>query len=160
MQVQGAPGRKLFDEVAKKAFLDHFAETCNATASARAVGFDYRTAFRHRRDDPVFGAAWEEALAFGYVQLEELALREAKRTLGWEPPEPSGEVSQQLRLDPAMALQLLREHKRGAGRVPKPGREPGVADNDQVMDALIKRLKAFGVRIGRDGERLDPAGSK
>ena len=57
--------RKLFTEAMKKEFLDHFAATCNASLSARRVGIHYRTAFRHRREDPVFAAGWDEALRMG-----------------------------------------------------------------------------------------------
>jgi hypothetical protein len=162
-KLQVAPtGRKLFTEKLKSEFLEWFAATCNASLSARKVGIDYRTAFRHRREDPVFGAGWDEALRIGYVRLEEIALREAEKALKRRPrvrgpsaPPAKDDVHW---MDPTIALQLLREHKRSAGGASgqpgqsgKSGRAPTVASNAEVMDALVKRLKAYGIRIGKDG---------
>ena len=165
-KLQVAPTRrKLFTRKAKAEFLEWFAATCNASLSARKVGFDYRTAFRHRREDPEFAAGWDEALKLGYVRLEEIALREAERALKRRPrisgpSAPPGPADAHW-MDPTIALQLLREHKRsagggsaGQGQGGKPGRAPGAASNAEVMDALVKRLKAFGIRIGKDGNPL------
>jgi hypothetical protein len=52
-----------------------------------------------------------------------------------------------------MALQLLREHKRGLAGVRKPGRMPAAATNAEVIEALTKRLSAFGVHVGKGGKR-------
>jgi len=151
-RLQVAPTRrKLFGKKAKAEFLEWFAATCNASLSARKVGFDYRTVFRHRREDPLFGAGWDEALRLGYVRLEELALREAQKALEARPRRISGEgksaARPALKMEPADALQLLREHKRGLAGIAKPGRAPGVASNAEVRAALVKRLKAFGIRV-------------
>ena len=142
--------RKLFDAKAKRAFLDHFAATCNASAAARAAGFDYRTAFRHRNEDPEFGRKWEEALRTGYARLEELAVSQAIAALDWEPPTflEAPQDGAALKLDATMALQLLREHKRGLAGVRKPGRMPAAATNAEIIEALTKRLSAFGVHVG------------
>jgi hypothetical protein len=153
--------RKLFTDKMKAEFLEHFAATCNASLSARRVGIDYRTAFRHRREDPVFGAGWDEALRLGYVRLEEIALREAekalKRRARVKGPADAPATKDVAWMDPTVALQLLREHKRGTGGgagAAKPGRAPIVANNAEMFEALVKRLKAFGIRIGRDGNKL------
>ena len=46
--------RKLFGKKAKAAFLESFACTANAAASAEAIGFSVGAVFTHRRTDPVF----------------------------------------------------------------------------------------------------------
>jgi hypothetical protein len=56
-------------------------------------------------------------------------------------------------LEDGMALQLLREHKRGLAGVRKPGRMPAAATNAEVIEALTKRLSAFGVHAGKGGKR-------
>ena len=151
-RLQVAPTRrKLFNRKAKDDFLEWFGVTCNASLSARKIGFDYRTAFRHRREDPVFGAEWEEILRLGYGRLEELALREAERALTprrRRRAKDEGEAAgMSVVMTPQDALQLLREHKRGLAGIAKPGRAPTVASNNEVLAALVKRLKAFQVRV-------------
>ena len=167
-RLQIAPTRrKLFTRKAKDEFLEWFGATCNASLAARKTGFDYRTVFRHRREDAVFGAEWEEILRLGYGRLEELALRSAEAALR---PRRRGRVkgdraapAETLNMSAADALQLLREHKRGLAGVAKPGRAPGVASNGEVFEALVKRLKAFQVRVRVEdagGDRLKGAGSE
>ena len=152
-RLQVAPTRrKLFSRKAKDAFLEWFGVTCNASLSARKIGFDYRTVFRHRREDPVFGAEWEEILRLGYGRLEEVALREAERALTPRrrrraKDEGAGAAGMTVVMTPQDALQLLREHKRGLAGIAKPGRAPTVASNGEVLAALVKRLKAFQVRV-------------
>jgi hypothetical protein len=151
-RLQVAPtSRKLFNRKAKDEFLEWFGVTCNASLSARKIGFDYRTAFRHRREDPVFGAEWEEVLRLGYGRLEEVALREAERALTprrRRRAKDEGEAAgMSVVMTPQDALQLLREHKRGLAGIAKPGRAPTVASNGEVFAALVKRLKAFQVRV-------------
>lgn len=141
--------RKLFDAKAKRAFLDHFAASCNAVQSAKAAGFAYTTVYRHRASDPAFAAKWDEALRYGYQRLEELALSQAIAALDWQPRDGPEPAPQTLKLDPAMALQLLREHKRGLAGIAKPGRMPAAATNAEVIEALTKRLRAFGIEAGR-----------
>ena len=145
--------RKLFNTEAKLEFLDHFAATCNAAQSARAAGFSDNVAYRHRANDPEFAAKWDEALRYGYRRLEELALSEAIVALDWQPCDAPERPPESLKLDPAMALQLLREHKRGLAGIPKPGRTPGAASNKEVIEALTKRLRAYGVNVGRRSKR-------
>ena len=148
-KLQVAPTeRKLFDKARRKVFLEWFAATCNVSLSARQAGIHYRTAFRHRMDDPVFARDWDRALAQGYARLEAQQLQ-TKAKDGpiqidgdWDAPEME-------QMDPTIALQLLREHKRGlpGGGPPKPGRTPTIASNAEVRAALVKRLKAFGIRV-------------
>lgn len=158
--------RKLFDEKAQDAFLEWFAATCNCSLSARKVGFHYRTVLRHWREDADFGARCEGALGIGYKRLEELALREAEAALsrparplaGPAAPLGAGETAA-LRMTPQDALQLLREHKRGMAAAAsgaaqrKAGRAPSVASNAEVFDALVKRLKVFGIRVREEEAR-------
>jgi hypothetical protein len=150
-RLQVAPtGRRLFGARAKDEFLEWFAATCNCSLSARKIGFHYRTVLRHWREDAEFGARCEEALRLGYPRLEELALRGAeaalkpkrRRVKGDRPAPP-----ETLAMTPQDALQLLREHKRGLAGIAKPGRAPTVASNGEVFEALVKRLKAFQVRV-------------
>lgn len=150
-----ATRRKLFGRAAQQWFLEHFAATANTAASARATGIAYSTVYRKRASCPELAAAWEAALAQGYARLEELAVREAIAALERKPGAVRADPAAipTTHMDPTVALQLLREHKRGLAGVPKPGRTPTVASNAEVRDALLKRLKAFGIRVRKERGR-------
>ncbi len=153
---QVAPtSRKLFGDEAKDEFLEWLGATCNISLAARKAGFHYRTALRHWREDEAFGGRCEEALGMGYVRLEALALQGAEEALSGKKPPLKGDRAappETLAMDPSVALQLLRDHKRGAagpgsGAGSKPGRRPRVASNAEVKEALAKALKAFEARV-------------
>ena len=160
--------RKLFGDEAKDEFLEWFAATCNISLAARKTGFHYRTVLRHWREDEAFGARCEGALGMGYVRLEALALQGAEAALSGKTPRLKGDraaPAETLAMDPSVALQLLRDHKRGsaggAGSGPgsKPGRRPRVASNAEVKEALAKALKAFEARV-KARERSAPPGAE
>lgn len=158
-RLQIAPTRrKLFGEKAKAEFLEWFAATCNCSLSARKAGFHYRTVIRHWREDVAFGERCQAALRMGYVRLEELALRAAEEAMSPRARRaPRGDRAppqEHFRMDPTVALQLLREHGRalaglpgGSGRGAKPGRRPRIATNAEVRAALGKRLTAYRARV-------------
>ena len=51
-------------------FLEHLIETSNISASARHAGTIPSRAYRTRKHDPLFAAAWDAALIEGYKNLE------------------------------------------------------------------------------------------
>jgi hypothetical protein len=150
--------RKLFDAAAQAEFLEWFAATCNCSLSARKTGFHYRIVIRHWREDADFGERCEAALKMGCPRLEELALRAAEAALRRAAARPiKGDrrpPPEHFAMDPTVALQLLREHKRhlaglpgGSGRGAKPGRPLTRWSFDEAMEALEKKLKHFEVEI-------------
>ena len=153
-KAQVAPTRrKLFDAKARKAFLEHLAATCNVVRSAQAAGIHYRTAYRTRMEDPAFRADWGRALEQGYARLEMIVLERAMR--GGEPIALSGDAEAPAGepWDRDLALQLLREHKRGLAGIGKAGAAPTRASMAEVRDHFVKKLKALGVRLdGKGGE--------
>lgn len=145
-QVRRDGGRKLFDEAAKLEFLEWFAATCNAGWAAERAGFNYKTVWRHRMNDPVFAddydRAEEQALARLRAKRLETKRQPLKRGIegDWDAPEMDD-------IDPILASTLLREHDGKAGRPRKTGRVPRVASNAEVRAALVRRLGAYGVRV-------------
>ena len=150
--------RKLFGAKAQAEFLEWFAATCNISLAARKCGFHYRTVLRHWREDPAFGAECEAALGLGYIRLEALAVRSATEALMRKPRRVKGDraaPAETLAMDPTVALQLLREHKRGlaglpggSGRGAKPGPAPKRWTFDESIALLDKKLRALGARHG------------
>jgi transposase len=150
LQMRPQP-RNRFSLARKETFLDHFAATCDATAAAELAGVARSTPIRHRRRDPAFREAWDEALAQGYARLEAEAVRlrlaalERIRIEGdKDVPEAAAEFDR--------ALALLREAKRQTGKPSGRERAPKAWDFDRALDELEKELKALGVRIDKEEE--------
>lgn len=164
---QAAPSkRKLFDARRKERFLRYFCGGANLSWAARKVGVNYRTVLRHRATDEPFGAAYDLAEAQSVPRLrawlaeakEEEAQRLADAALGEgeeDDEAPGGEIAP-ARLTVEQAMQFLRDHEQtearreriarlGAGR--GNGRPVTVASNAEVREALIKALKAHGIRV-------------
>ena len=153
LQMRRQP-RNQFSLARKEAFLDHFGATCDATVAAEVAGVARTTPLRHRRRDPDFREAWDEALAQGYARLEAEAVRlrlaalERIRLAGDKGvPEAAAEFDR--------SLALLREAKRAVAGTRSPERAPKAWDFDRALDELEKELKAFGVRIDREEGEAD-----
>jgi hypothetical protein len=153
VQMAAVTKRKLFGEGAKREFLENFAASCNVRWAARETGFSDKTVYKHLMTDERFREGFGRALGQGYRRLEAELLAEA---LDGGPIPIDGD-RESPRIDRELALQLLREHKRGhagfgagSGRG-KQGAPPRVASNAEVRAALEKRLKAFRKRIRAPG---------
>ncbi|WP_158274576.1 hypothetical protein [Sphingosinicella humi] len=146
LQVARTGGRKLFDEARRSLFLEWFAATCNVKLSAERAGVNYKTVFKHRMNDERFAEAWDRALEQGVARLKAklLETRARETPIGIDGDLDAPELEA---VDPALAIQLLREHERRLAGYPKRGATPRVATNAEVREALVKRLAAFGVRV-------------
>ena len=163
-------GWNRFDAAKKKIFLQWFAATCNAQEAARRAGVGYSTVFDQRATDPVFAEGWDRALEQGYARLEAKLVEMQFEQAAGPPREFDGafEPPDCRLVDPEMALQLLRMHKtevtriraersardnpRSRGRVkevPSHERER-LASDAEMRRALVKSLKAFGVRVTKE----------
>ena len=144
-----------FTERRQQIFLDHFAATADAEASAAAAGVAYATVRAHYRKHPEFAAAWDEALRVAYAGLEAEAVRqrvEAQRRFA-ENLEPTGEMAQEFE----RVMKLLARWDRRDGRIgPRTVGRGHLErwDFDDAMVALDKKLRALGARS--DPPRLPP----
>ena len=144
--LQVAPTRrKLFTPAMKQTFLEWLAATCNVSLAARKTGIHYRTACRHRGEDPRFAQGWARALSWGTARLRARLIETRRQELpigiegDWDAPEMDD-------IDPGLALQLLREHGAWLAGERKPGPRPRVATNEEVRAALVKRIRAVEAR--------------
>jgi hypothetical protein len=150
-----AERRRRFDEARKQIFLDHFAGTADAHASAAAAGVGKSTVVQHRRKDPQFAAAWDEALSVAYAQLEAEAVRqrlEAQDRLR-EGLCPTGEMTKEF----SRVMELLARYRRPDGRIGL--REVGRGRErrwsfDEAIVALDAKLRALGARHGIHAEPI------
>lgn len=135
------PKRNGFSKRRKEAFLAHFAATCNAKASAREAGVAFSTVYAHRRSDPEFRAAWEEALDQGYARIEAELVRRSSASLCVEADEEAADAAA-AGIDPKVALAVLEAYRRNRGARPgdilpqRSDAEEARARLEQVMVAL------------------------
>lgn len=128
-------------------FLDHFAATCNATASARAAGMPVRGAFALRQRDPQFAAEWDEALATGQARLAGKLIVYAE-TRG-DTPASGGPDDELVGFDPDAAGRAMAMNKASAaGRKRHGGPRPRIATREEVETAVLKLLARIEKRIG------------
>ncbi|HEX8622878.1 MAG TPA: hypothetical protein VF718_13005 [Allosphingosinicella sp.] len=143
--------RKLFGKKAKAAFLESFACTANAAASAEAVGFAVGTVFTHRRTDAEFRelywVAFEQALGKLVALRVQREIERAEGTLDpaiearMDGPPDARQIADLVKL-----MQAMRDLTRNLGGGERRGGEgaaPQHAGLDEVCAALAKRLKAF-----------------
>lgn len=132
----------------ERAFLDMLAATCNVVRSCKHAKVDHRSAYRRRRENPVFASAWRAAILTGYERLEEQLLAQLATPHPFEengiddPPPATGTF------DPKLAMELLRLHRATVenraqtprGRVVRVSREEAEAALNKKLDMLAKRL--------------------
>lgn len=63
----------------KDKFLNELREVPNVTRACRALSLTRRLVYNHRRDDPDFREAWDEAIEEGIESLEDIATERAIR---------------------------------------------------------------------------------
>ncbi|HEX8225803.1 MAG TPA: hypothetical protein VF605_18505 [Allosphingosinicella sp.] len=167
LQRRRAPRRRLFGKKAKAAFLESFACTANAAASAEAVGFAVGTVFTHRRTDAEFRelywVAFEQALGKLVALRVQHEIERAEGTLDpaiearMDGPPDARQIADLVKL-----MQAMRDLTRNLGGGERRGGEgaaPRHAGLDEVCSALAKRLKAFPptLALPAPGEAAPPA---
>jgi hypothetical protein len=136
------PRRNGFTKSRKEEFLAPFAATCNAKGSARAAGVAWTTVYQHRKSDPAFRAAWEEALDEGYARVEAELVR---RSAIVPRVKADGKAARaNAAIDPKVALAILESYRRNGGR--RPGAIlPRPYDMEEVRARLEAKMRALGM---------------
>lgn len=131
-----------FSAEKKQRFLDHLASCCNVNSSAEAAGVCESTVTRHRRTDPVFGQAFEEALQNGYTALEASLLERAARGGRYEPGPDAATAPGAETVDIPLAQFLLGLRQRETGqRTGRTGTPPKRATEKELTEAILEKLE-------------------
>lgn len=138
----------------KAAYLAHFAATCDADAAARAVGVGDTTVYTHRKQDPDFGAAWEQALGHGYQRLEaELARQLLAAAKAMQAAVEAGAAVPGSAQEFERGLALLKLYNSRRGR-PEPRTRAARGERKwsfaEAVAALEKKLRALGYEVDED----------
>jgi hypothetical protein len=126
-------------------FLAALAATCNVKAACAAVELSAASAYQRRNRGYDFAERWDAAIEEGYARLEAGLVEAGCNYLSGEAPLPEVTVSA---ITAAEALHLLHMHKHqvlGLGK--RPGGAPAKASNAEIIAALRKRLRQFGVKV-------------
>jgi hypothetical protein len=110
-------------------FLEHLIETSNITASAHYAKTVPSRAYRTRKQDPAFAAAWDAALAEGYRNLEMDLLAYLRS------PSPDR------KMDVASAIRLLTLHRQAVARSRAEVDEQSEQDVLDSIDAMIDEMR-------------------
>ena len=151
--------RHRFDDERKLIFLEHFAATLDAVASAEEAGVSFSTAYAHRRSDPGFAAAWLEAAEIGIARIGEetgrqrLAAIERFRVRG-DKQVPPGDGDREF--ERTMTFLRVWKTKLSGGRTGGPPLTKW--SFDKALDQLERQLRNFGVRIEREEAEVDGTG--
>lgn len=129
----------------RERFLEQLAQTSNVAASARAVRIDVSTAYKTRRSEPAFAAAWQEALCQGYEALELDLLFRLREGEARDRPEDR-------KYDNAQAIRLLLSHREAFGKIKA---QENSEDEKAVIDRINSKLDLMRERM-RQADKVRP----
>ena len=129
-------------------FLEHLIATSNITAAATYAKTVPSRAYRTRKQDPVFAAQWDAALAEGYRNLEMDLLAYLRN------PSPDH------KMDVASAIRLLTLHRASVAHQRAAGDERSeqeVLDSiDRMIDEMRERAAANTAQLADPSDRDEP----
>ena len=126
----------------KARFLAELAKAGSVAAAALALGIDRSNAYKWRRADSSFAAAWDDALLEAAEHLEQVAYQRAVHGVE-EPVYYKGEICGSVRrYDNTLLWNLLKASN------PAKYRETAAVQVD-LGDDLVARLNAGRQRVGR-----------
>jgi hypothetical protein len=95
-------------------FLSVLADTCNVSEACRKSGVPMTVAYRRRKMDAAFRAAWAEAIAIGYQRLEGVLLERAFNGTEKLFTRKDGSEERMREYPNQLGLQLLKMHRQTA----------------------------------------------
>lgn len=151
-----------FDADRQALFLAHFARNADTRAAAAEAGVCEATVDNHRRTDPAFAAAFEEALDSAYVRLEVELLRQRLAALARlraaieeaDPPDAPALAETAAEFDRVLKLLARRDRK---PRAPEgTGTRRRVWSFEAAIALLAARLAALDIPV----RPLDPEAAR
>ena len=125
------------------AFLTVLAETCNVSEACRESGVSATVAYRRRRTDAAFRAAWLETLGTAYQRLELVLLERAFVGTDKVITRRDGSEERMTEYSNHLGLTLLKMHRDTAIEA-APENEP---DNmDEIRERLFNKLERLRKR--------------
>lgn len=141
-QLRKASGRN-WTRAKESEFLSVLAGTCNVTLAAAEAGVSVSHAYRRRKSNAAFRAAWLEAIGTAYQRLELVLLDRAFNGTEKVIRRKDGSEERMLEYSNQLGLTLLKMHRDGAV-ASAPESEP---DNiEEIRERLFNKLERLRKR--------------
>ncbi len=128
-------------------FLSVLAETCNVTRACEQSGISVTHAYRKRKADAGFRAAWIEAVAAAYQRVELVLLDRAFNGTEKVVTRRDGSEERMREYSNQLGLTLLKMHRDTAAEA---GSEPPGEDVEEMRERLAKKLLRLKERMQKD----------
>ena len=121
-------------------FLEHLAISSNVAASERVAAMPAGSAYRHRRAEPDFRRAWEQALTDGYCMLELSMLERATNGVPVIKTAADGTITETRVYSDQLATTLYRAHRETVTRIRAAAAAEGGRESlDQMLAEMARR---------------------
>jgi aspartate aminotransferase-like enzyme len=121
----------------ERRFLEVLGETCNVTRACEAVGMSTNGAYKRRRKNAAFRAAWLETISAAYQRLELVLLDRAFNGTEKIIQRHDGTEDRMREYPNKLGLSLLKMHRHTAAETV---REAPPEDADEVRERVIRKL--------------------
>src|SRR5262245_10574832 len=146
--MQREPGRNWTKEKERE-FLSVLAETCNVTRAVEAVGMSGPGAYKRRKRNAAFRAAWMEAVSAAY-QRRELALLDRSLNGSEKVITRSDGSEDRMREFPnQLGLSLLKMHRSSVAGFEASSAMPA-EDLDELRERVLRKLDRLQQRRDRE----------
>ena len=151
--------RRDWSQAKASALLGVLAATCNVSEACRQSGVPMTVAYRRRKMDAAFRAAWVEAIGVAYSRLEMMLLERAFHGIEKVIRRKDGSEERMLEYPNQLGLQLLKMHRDTAQEAES---EYSTDDVAEIRERLVKKLQRLKRRddeqeAQRAGVRRAPA---
>ena len=148
-QMQRQPSRNWTKEKERE-FLSVLAETCNVTRAVEAVGMSGPGAYKRRKRNAAFRAAWMEAVSTAYQRLELALLDRSLNGTEKVITRRDGSEDRMREFPNQLGLSLLKMHRANAAEY-EASSEMTAEDVDELRERILRKLDRLQQR--RDRER-------
>ena len=130
-------------------FLSVLADTCNVSEACRRSGVPMTVAYRRRKMDAAFRAAWAEAIAVAYSRLEMVLLERAFNGTEKVVRRRDGSEERMIEYPTQLGLQLLKMHRETAIEAET---EMAGEDVNEIRERLVRKLQRLKQRDEEEQE--------
>ena len=131
----------------EREFLTVLAETCNVTRACEAVGMSSRGAYKRRKRNAAFRAAWLEAISTAYSRLELALLDRAFNGTEKVIRHGDGSEHRMHEYPNGLGLSLLKMHRSNAVDA---NLRPAQPDIEEVRQRVLRKLERLKQRRERE----------
>jgi hypothetical protein len=153
-QMQREPSRNWTREKERE-FLSILAETCNVTRALEAVGMSAPGAYKRRRRNAAFRAAWMEAISTAYQRLELALLDRSLNGTEKIITRRDGSEDRMREFPNQLGLSLLKMHRASVTDF-EVASEMAAENVDELRERVLRKL----VRLQQRRERERAEGSE